>query len=66
MTYKVFRDVLRSSSCDVPIGSEVYAREINSNKMRRVLGIKIVHSYVDNGELINWLEIEVESDKGDV
>lgn len=66
MTYEVFRDVVYSSSRDVPIDSEVYAREINSNKMRRVLGIKIVHSYVDNGELETWVEIEFESDKGDV
>lgn len=36
----------------------VYASEINTLKLQKVCGIKVVKSYADNGELVECLEIQ--------
>jgi hypothetical protein len=36
----------------------VYASEINKNSLKKVCGAKLVKSYADNGELVEWLEIQ--------
>lgn len=35
----------------------VYASEVNSNKMQKVVGIQVKKSFADNGEEKTWVEI---------
>ena len=36
----------------------VYTSEIKTNSLKKVCGAKLVKSYADNGELVEWLEIQ--------
>ena len=36
----------------------VYASETNKNTLKKVCGAKLVKSYADNGEIVEWLEIQ--------
>ena len=58
MFLKDLSDVLKDLETSGFENVGIYASKINENSMQKVCGVKLVKSYADNGELVEWLEIQ--------
>lgn len=57
MDLETFKNTIDIADCQCSPDTPVYASQVNSNGMSKVIGVQVKKAFTDNGTENDWIEI---------
>ena len=57
MDLATLKGIIEDAGYECTSDTPVYASEVNSNVMKKVIGVQVKKSYADNGAEKTWIEV---------